>query len=91
MYWAVQPERPPTDTAFLLSLLRQSVLLHWCFVTRRYIHDYHVTWVKDQAAVATGATAIPAPAAVMPDGRALGERVRQELPSDPMTQVCCEV
>jgi len=53
---------------------------------RRYIHDYHVTWVKDggKGGVHTAGASADGDGSL---GAALGERVRQELPSDPITQV----
>ncbi|GBF87498.1 cyclopropane fatty acid synthase [Raphidocelis subcapitata] len=56
----------------------------------KYIHDYHVTWVKDGAAAVGAAgpssSAASGGAAVGGAAAALGEAVRQELPSDPITQ-----
>jgi hypothetical protein len=74
----------------------------------RYIHDFHVTWVKSQTSTGTGTststpttsapavttTAAAAAAAAAAAGggsvastAALGDRVKQELPSDPVTQL----
>jgi hypothetical protein len=69
----------------------------------RYIHDFHVTWVKGAAAkplasstsamaptAAAAAATSTAPAATVPAG-ALGERLKEQLPSDPVTQVLLAV
>jgi hypothetical protein len=50
----------------------------------RYIHNFHVTWVKDRE-VAQGAGA-QAAAAAGPVSGSLGP-VKDNLPSDPITQV----
>ena len=69
----------------------------------RYIHDFHVTWVKSRVGnitapsspitgpPGTSAAAVTAVAAAggvtVPSTAALGDRVKQELPSDPVTQL----
>ncbi len=61
----------------------------------RYIHDFHVTWVKDAAtAVAdvAGATANGPSGLLAGEPGHIREAVVQELPSDPVNQVrrhCC--
>ncbi|KAI8475498.1 MAG: cyclopropane fatty acid synthase [Monoraphidium minutum] len=54
----------------------------------KYIHDYHVTWVKGGADAAGGAAGAAAggSAAAAAAGSAALAAVRQELPSDPITQ-----
>jgi hypothetical protein len=59
----------------------------------RYIHDYHVTWHKSQAAEPTGSLASAQPAAVAAVSTVVAAAgagagwVKQELPTDSFTQV----
>jgi hypothetical protein len=61
----------------------------------RYIHDYHVTWLKGEQAQGEGlsgslaATGAALPASVVAAAEAGAGWVKQELPTDSFTQVGC--
>lgn len=59
----------------------------------RYIHNFHLTWVKNEPGMATGAlpggASAAAPAVFNVSATSVAaEALSRELPSDPITQVC---